>query len=108
MGQKSSLVVEVTEKQESDLILLELKGALNNQRVEVFSQGGDVVLRYQGRLCVPDVGELKQHILAEAHNFRYSIHLGATKMYCDLREVYWWNGMKRDITDFVSKCPNCE
>ena len=79
MGQKSSLVVEVTEKQESDLILLELKGALNNQRVEVFSQGGDGVLRYQGRLYVPDVGELRQHILAEAHNSRYSIHQGDTK-----------------------------
>ena len=28
-------------------------------------------------------------------------------MYRDLNEVYWWNGMKRDIADFVSKCPNC-
>ena len=27
-------------------------------------------------------------------------------MYRDLREVYLWNDMKRDITDFVSKCPN--
>ncbi|KAH0689255.1 hypothetical protein KY289_016613 [Solanum tuberosum] len=33
---------------------------------------------------------------------------GATKMYRDLREVYWWNGMKRDIVDFVSRCPNCK
>ena len=56
-GAESSLVVEVKEKQESDPILLELKGAVNNQRVEVFSQGGDGVLRDQGRLCVHDVGE---------------------------------------------------
>ena len=76
--------MDVTEKQESDPILLELKGAINNQRVEVFSLGGDGVLRYQGRLCVPDVGELRQHIFAEAHNSRYSIHPGATKMYRDL------------------------
>ena len=47
-GAKSSLVVEVKEKQHSDPILLELKGAVHNQRVEVFSQGGDSVLRYQG------------------------------------------------------------
>ena len=40
-GAKSSLVVEVKEKQDSDPILLELKGAVHNQRVEVFSQGGD-------------------------------------------------------------------
>ncbi|MCQ7632740.1 transposase family protein, partial [Salmonella enterica] len=54
------------------------------------------------------MGELRQHILTEAHNSRYSIHPGATKMYRDLREVYWWNGMKRDIADFVAKCPNCQ
>ena len=71
--------MEVKENQESDPILLELKGSVNNQRVEVFSQGGDGVLRYQGGLCVPDVGELRQHILAEAHNSSYSIHPGSTK-----------------------------
>ena len=76
--------------------------------MEVFSQGGDDVLRYKGRLCVPDVGELRQHILAEAHNSRYSIHPGATKMYHNLREVYWWNGMNSDIADFVSKCPDSQ
>ncbi|WMV24189.1 hypothetical protein MTR67_017574 [Solanum verrucosum] len=36
-GAASSLVVEVKEKQESDLILLQLKGAFHQQRVEVFS-----------------------------------------------------------------------
>ena len=40
-GAECSLVVEVKEKQDSDPILLELKGAVHNQRVEVFSQGGD-------------------------------------------------------------------
>ena len=76
--------MDVKEKQDNDLILLELKGAVHHQRVEVFSQGGDGVLRYQGRLCVHDVGELRQHILAEAYISRYSIHPGATKMYRDM------------------------
>ena len=39
-GKESSLVVEVKEKQEGDPILLELKGAVRNQRVEVFSPRG--------------------------------------------------------------------
>ena len=91
---ESSLVVEVKEKQDSDPILLELKGAFHNQRVEVFLEGGDDVLRYQGRLRVLDMGELRQHILEESHNSRYSIHPGATKMYHDQRESYWWNCRK--------------
>ena len=41
-GAESSLVVDVKEKQDSDPILLELKGAVHNQRVGVFSQGGEV------------------------------------------------------------------
>ena len=69
--------MDVKEKQDNDLILLELKGAVHHQRVEVFSQGGDGVLRYQGGLCFPDVGVLRQHILALAYKCRYSIHQGA-------------------------------
>ena len=41
-GAESSLVVEVREKQESDPIFLKLKGGVNNQRVEVFSQEGEI------------------------------------------------------------------
>ena len=74
----------------------------------VFSQGEDGLLRYQGRLCVPDVGALRQYILVESHNSRYYIHLGSTRMYRDLREVYWWNVIKSDITDFVSNFLNCQ
>jgi len=29
-------------------------------------------------------------------------------MYRDLREIYWWNGMKRDIAKFVARCSNCQ
>ena len=64
--------------------------------------------KYQGTLCVPKVNGIYERILEEAHSSRYSIHLGSTKMYRDLREVYWWEGMKRDIAEFVTKCSNCQ
>ena len=62
-GEKSSLVVDVNKKQHRDPILLEVKGAVHNRRVEVLSQGGDGVLRYQGRQCIPYLGELRKYIL---------------------------------------------
>ncbi|KAH0706582.1 hypothetical protein KY289_011658 [Solanum tuberosum] len=105
---QSSFVVDVNSKQHLDPILMELKESVLNKSIEVFSQGGDEVLRYQGRLCVSDVDGLREKILEKAHGSRYSIHPGATKMYRDLREIYWWNGMKRDIAGFVAKCPNCQ
>ncbi|GJV43006.1 putative reverse transcriptase domain-containing protein [Tanacetum coccineum] len=32
---------------------------------------------------------------------------GADKMYYDLRDRYWWLGMKKDIAVYVSKCLTC-
>ena len=105
---ESPLMSEVKEKQDQDPILLELKANVQKQRVLAFEQGGDGTLRYQGRLCVPMVDGLQERIMEEDHSSRYSIHPGSTKMYRDLREVYWWNGMKKDIAEFVVKCPNCQ
>ena len=65
-------------------------------------------MSYQGRLCVLNVDGLRNRILEEAHGSRYSIYPGFTKMYHDLREVFWWECLKMDIAEFVAKCPNCQ
>jgi hypothetical protein len=49
----------------------------------------------------------KKNILVEAHMSRYSIHLGSTKMYHDLRQQFWWIRMKREIARYVSECDTC-
>nr|XP_027086619.1 uncharacterized protein LOC113708357 [Coffea arabica] len=68
---------------------------------------GDGSLWKDGRLCVPRDEGLKQELLKEAHNSRFSIHPGGTKMYRDLKRNYWWNGMKREIAEYVAKCLVC-
>nr|GFD22743.1 putative reverse transcriptase domain-containing protein [Tanacetum cinerariifolium] len=32
----------------------------------------------------------------------------STKMYHDLKQHFWWSGMKRDVSMFVSKCLICQ
>ncbi|XP_070055449.1 uncharacterized protein [Nicotiana tomentosiformis] len=86
---KSSFVTEVKERQHEDPELIKLKESIPQQRQPLFELTGDGVLRYQGRLCVPSVGELRAKILSEAHYSRYAVHPGATKMYWDLRQIYW-------------------
>ncbi|XP_069154387.1 uncharacterized protein [Solanum lycopersicum] len=76
-GAESSLVSEVKEKQDQDLILHELKANVQKQRVLSFEHRGD--LGYQGIQCVPMVDELQERNIEEAHNSRYSIHPGVTK-----------------------------
>ncbi|XP_050211716.1 uncharacterized protein LOC126661878 [Mercurialis annua] len=57
----------------------------------------DDVLKHGTRMCVPNVKDLKQQILEEAHKFMYSVHPISTKMYHDVKSVNWWSGMKKDL-----------
>ena len=69
---------------------------------------GSGIMRYTYRVWVPNVQELKDEILHESHNSRYTVHPGSTKMYRDLKEYYWWPNMKRDVAEWVSKCLTCQ
>ncbi|CAL5400001.1 unnamed protein product [Camellia sinensis] len=66
------------------------------------------ILKFRNRICIPDIPELKKKILEKAHNSRFAVHPGNTKMYHDLKEHYWWTGMKKDIANHVSKCLHCQ
>ena len=50
----------------------------------------------------------REEVLREFHHSRLAVHLGGTKMYCDLGRQFWWWGMKRDVVVFVSKCLTCQ
>ncbi|GJX33791.1 putative reverse transcriptase domain-containing protein [Tanacetum coccineum] len=64
----------------------------------------DESLYLMDRIWVPLVGGVRTIIMDEAHKTKYFVHPGADKMYHDLRDMYWWSGMKRDISTYVSKC----
>nr|CAD1820317.1 unnamed protein product [Ananas comosus var. bracteatus] len=40
--------------------------------------------------------------LTEAHRSSYMAHPGRTKMYRDLKENFWWQGMKFDMARHVA------
>ncbi|GJR93563.1 putative reverse transcriptase domain-containing protein [Tanacetum coccineum] len=61
------------------------------------------------QIWVPLAGEVRNLIIDEAHKSKYTVHPGADKMYDDLRDMYWWPRIKKDITlyriaiDFITK-----
>ena len=60
-------------------------------------------LRLCTKLCVPDEDELRNEIMEETHFYAYNIRPGSINMYHDLKDTYWWNRMKKDIVDFMSR-----
>nr|GFC96602.1 retrotransposon protein, putative, Ty3-gypsy subclass [Tanacetum cinerariifolium] len=62
----------------------------------------DDVLWQGTRLCVPNDATMREALLTEAHSSPFSVHPGSTKMYHDLKQHFWWSGMKRDVATFVS------
>ena len=65
-------------------------------------------LYYKTTLCVPNVSELRNKLMYESHNTVFTMHPGGNKMYQDLKQYYWWRGMKKDIVEYVSKCLTCQ
>ncbi|GJT22860.1 reverse transcriptase domain-containing protein [Tanacetum coccineum] len=83
--------------------LAEMLNGLDKQ-LERKEDGG---LYLAERIWVPVYGNLRTLIMNEAHAIRYYVHPGADKMYYDLRGLYRWLGMKKDIAMYVSKCLTC-
>ncbi|KAL0544266.1 hypothetical protein IC582_019379 [Cucumis melo] len=75
---------------------------------EDFSISSNDGLTFEGRLCVPKDSAVKTELLTEAHSSPFAMHPGSTKMYQDLRCVYWWRNMKREVADFVNRCLVCK
>ncbi|GJY45372.1 putative reverse transcriptase domain-containing protein [Tanacetum coccineum] len=88
--------------------LAEMLGGLDKQ----FERKEDGRLYFVERIWVPAYGNLRTLIMNEAHATKYSVHPGADKMYYDLRDIYWWPEMKKDIAlyenitmEFLAKLP---
>ena len=65
-------------------------------------------LLYKSRLCVSNDMDLRKKILYESHNTVFTMHPGGNKMYQDMKQYYLWRGMKKDISEYVSKCLMCQ
>jgi hypothetical protein len=104
----SSLLQEIQRGQLEDEKVQEIKCKIKEEKSPDFSGDDEGVLWYKGRICVPNIMELKDKIIREAHESAYSIHPLGNKMYRDLQSTYWWYGMKRDVAEYVALCDTCQ
>ena len=104
----SDFLSSVRERQLLDASLNKVREQLGSEETRDFALGNDDILRFQGRICLPNDAEVKKLILEERHKSRLSLHPSMTKMYQDLKENLWWQGMKEDVAQFVSACLTCQ
>nr|GFA97977.1 putative reverse transcriptase domain-containing protein [Tanacetum cinerariifolium] len=74
---------------------------------ELIERRSDRALYFLDRIWVPLKGDVLTLIMDEAHKLKYYVYPGADKMYYDLRNMYWWPRMKKDIAVYVSRCLTC-
>jgi hypothetical protein len=56
---------------------------------------------------VPSDEAIQEEILSEGHDSKYGIHPGSMKMYANMKKLFWWKDMKRDIAGHVARCDTC-
>jgi hypothetical protein len=109
---QSDLKDKILEAAESDQKYKELKEKLQQgnleHKVEDYKLEGDEIIRYKGRIYVPNYRELKNLILVEMHNVPYAGHPGYHKSIAAVKSQYYCPVMKKEVYEFITKCLACQ
>ncbi|GJS26139.1 reverse transcriptase domain-containing protein [Tanacetum coccineum] len=103
IGMREKIQAAQSEALKQENILMENLHGLEQQMEKKEGES----LYFMDRIWVPLAGGMRTVVMDEVHKSKYSVHPGADKMYYDLRDMYWWPGMRRDIATYVSKCLTC-
>ena len=104
---RPSLLNFVLEAQKKDEKIAAIVSQIGNGKEIEFTVYEDGVLYYKDRVCVLNDNDLRKAKLEEAHSGSFAVHPGSTKMYQDLKMSFWWFGIERDVSEFVTKCLVC-
>jgi hypothetical protein len=91
---ESVLLQRIIDAQRNDEGMKHIHEKIKASKAKYFREDDQGIVWFNNRIVVPKNDEVRQQILDEAQLSRYSIHLGSTKMYHDLKQHYWWTKMK--------------
>nr|GEY97540.1 putative reverse transcriptase domain-containing protein [Tanacetum cinerariifolium] len=102
MQQEKDLMKQILEAQVESLKEGNVqKEDLRRMQKQIFEIRTNGIRYHDKRIWLPLHGGLRDLIMHESHKSKYSIHQGSTKMYQDLRKLYWWPNMKENIATYV-------
>jgi hypothetical protein len=102
----------ILEASDTDLqykgLVAKLQQCEEPQPKEGYTMGADGLLLYKNIVYVPNVRELKLTILKEMHNVAYDGHPGYQKTVAAVKSHYFWPGLKKEITEYIASCMECQ
>jgi hypothetical protein len=104
---ESVLLQRIIDAQRNNEGMKHIHEKMEAGKANFFRKDDQGIVWFNYRIVVPKNDEIHQQILDEAHLSHYSIHLGSTKMYHDLKQHYWWTKMKIEIARYVARCDTC-
>ena len=108
MTVQPTLFDRMIEAQLKDPKVVELIHKVKANETDAFELGERGELRMNGRLCVPNQPKLKNKILKEGHQSLFHLHPDRDKMIEEIRELVWWKGLRKNVSEFLSKCLVCQ
>ncbi|XP_062086204.1 uncharacterized protein LOC133792315 [Humulus lupulus] len=102
---KLTLLEQIKERQKEDEALVKQGALIQGDDDNNFAMFNGEFMCYKDKIRVPYDKELKESIVKEAHTTHIPFCLRSTKMYNDLKTMYWWPGMKKD-SRICRKMPN--
>ncbi|XP_031099834.1 uncharacterized protein LOC116004033 [Ipomoea triloba] len=103
------LFEEIRQAQGDDDWLNNIKEKMVDGKHGPFELHPDGSVRFQGRKVIPaSYKKITDQVMKEGYYTPYSVHPGGDKLYKDLKQNFWWSGMKKDVAEVVARCLNCQ
>ena len=78
------------------------------RKYEGYKLEEDGLLTYKNKIYIPNVEDLRRVVMDEINQAPYSAHPGYQRTIATTRKQYFLPGMKKDMTEYISRCMKCQ
>ena len=65
------------------------------------------LLLYYDKLCLPK-GSIRSQVLHDHHDCLPKGHLGRDKSLPQIKDLYYWKSLRKDVAEYIRTCPKCQ